>query len=488
MASNRVPGALAPALIAILLGAAALIAAAPALAHEDGGGGTEVISTLEPDPDGEGWIQVSRHLDPLEDFVGEGQRGTAAVAGSGASGGAAEARSLAQSCATVGRTSDDATNSFHPASARVIKVIYAYPTDVGNRISTYAPVIQTGVRWLTELAAGESGNRRSLRFDLGTSAGAACVDIQVVPLALPASAYTTIPSQTFTLLRTELLPRVLGQPGSRNFLVYADGVNVPGVGGEAQVRSDDTKAGAQHGLGGLWAMVYGRGGTDFFGSQTKFADGTTSRSHVDIALHEVSHTLGAVQRSAPHQSAAFHCLDEYDVLCYDDDGPGGRATYVACNTPGAQYWDCNKDDYFNPSPASGSYLAGHWNLFNSVFMCPAGDCAPGGVSGPPQFATATAAALETRITKSPGRKTRDRTPTFRFSASEGDASFRCSVDGSRWQDCSSPTTLRKLRPGRHRFGVYASGDGGGRWDESAAVFDFKLVKKKTKKKRKKRRR
>jgi hypothetical protein len=183
------------------------------------------------------------------------------------------------------------------------------------------------------------------------------VDIQVVPLSLPTSYYTAVPSQTIALLRTELLPRVLGQPGKRNYLVYADGVNLSG---------------------------------------------------------------------------AFHCLDEWDVICYDDDGSGGRSTYVACNTPGAQYWDCNKDDYFNPTPAPGSYLASHWNLFNSVFMCPAGDCAPGGVTGPPDFAAASGPAPDTTITK--------------------------------------------LGIGRHRFSVYASGEGGGRWDDSPEIVTFTIIK------------
>ena len=281
----------------------------------------------------------------------------------------------------MNRTTDDTANAVHPGGSRVLKVVYAYPTNIGNRLATYAPVIQTGVRWVAELAAGESGNTKSLRFDLGTSAGAGCVDIQTAPLSLPSSAYTAVPSQTFTLIRTELLPQLAGQSGSRNFVVYADGINVPGVGGEAQIRNDDSVAGSAHGIGALWALLYGRGGTDFFGSSTSFAAGTTSRTHVDLALHEISHTLGAVQSSAPHRSASFHCRDEYDILCYDDDGAGGLSTFVACNSPSNQYWDCNKDDYFNPAPAAGSYLATHWNVFNSVFMCPVSQCARAGSRG-----------------------------------------------------------------------------------------------------------
>jgi hypothetical protein len=376
----------------LLTAAMTLVAAAPAAADhpaaESGSAASQEVTTVEQTSQGP--VEVSRHLDPLPTFTGDGRSAEPAVASS-EQGDGGSFRSLAQSCATVQNGADDTANALHPASSRVLKVIYAYPTDVGNRLPTYAPVIQTGIRYVSELTAGESGNLKSLRFDLGTSAGPDCVDIQTVALASPRSTYTAVPSQTFSLLRTELLPRVSTQTGSRNFVVYADGIAVPGVGGEAQIRSDDSSAGTQHGLGGLWAMLYGRGGTDFLSSSTSFAAGTTSRSHVDLALHEISHTLGGVQSSAPNRSASFHCLDEYDVLCYDDDGAGGLATYIACSSATNQQWDCNKDDYFNPAPAAGSYLATHWNLFNSVFMCPVAQCATSGVTGPPQFPQATSA-------------------------------------------------------------------------------------------------
>jgi hypothetical protein len=90
-------------------------------------------------------------------------------------------------------------------------------------------------------------------------------------------------------------------------------------------------------------------------------------------LHEFSHTLGAVQGSAPHSSKdetsePGHCNDEpdiqqggNDVMCKSDKPD--TAFEDACKESGFAFrYDCNNDDYFNPKPAPGSYLATHWNL------------------------------------------------------------------------------------------------------------------------------
>jgi hypothetical protein len=65
-----------------------------------------------------------------------------------------------------------------------------------------------------------------------------------------------------------------------------------------------------------------------------------------VAAHELMHTLGAVQLSAPHSSGDWHCTDS------------------AHDRP----IDCELDDYFDPSPAPGRYLATHWNVARNRFL------------------------------------------------------------------------------------------------------------------------
>jgi hypothetical protein len=61
----------------------------------------------------------------------------------------------------------------------------------------------------------------------------------------------------------------------------------------------------------------------------------------------------------------------------------------------------------------------------------------------------------TILRKKPPRRTRDRTPTFRFVASPARATFECKVDRSRFRPCRSPYTTKPLRPGKHVFKVRA---------------------------------
>lgn len=83
-------------------------------------------------------------------------------------------------------------------------------------------------------------------------------------------------------------------------------------------------------------------------------------------LHEIMHNMGAVQDSAPHSTKRGHCTDGYEVMCYGDGGPGAQTTN--CSLSHLYLLDCNNDDYFSANPAADSYLATHWNVFNSNYL------------------------------------------------------------------------------------------------------------------------
>lgn len=88
------------------------------------------------------------------------------------------------------------------------------------------------------------------------------------------------------------------------------------------------------------------------------------------AAHELLHILGAVQDSAPNSDELRHCTDYYELMC-DGTQPGSPPEPV-CPPSNRQQLDCNHDDYFDVTPAPGSYLATHWNVANSSFL----DAAP----------------------------------------------------------------------------------------------------------------
>ena len=85
--------------------------------------------------------------------------------------------------------------------------------------------------------------------------------------------------------------------------------------------------------------------------------------------HELMHNLGGVQPDAPHATPNFHCRDESDEMCYDDDGSGPVVMQSVCAGRDGRLFDCNHDDYFLAgTPAAGSWLSTHWNTYNSRFL------------------------------------------------------------------------------------------------------------------------
>lgn len=82
---------------------------------------------------------------------------------------------------------------------------------------------------------------------------------------------------------------------------------------------------------------------------------------------------------------------------------------------------------------------------------------------------------ETKIDRAPTKKIRKRRTSFRFSSSISGATFQCRTDDERgYRSCTSPTKLRRLKRGGHRFRVRAVSSG--TVDPSPAVKRFRVVK------------
>jgi hypothetical protein len=135
--------------------------------------------------------------------------------------------------------------------------------------------------------------------------------------------------------------------------------------------------------------------------------------------HELLHTLGAVQDSAPHSSGAGHCVDENDTMCYVDTS--GAPMSNACPSLPSWQVDCSLDDYFNAAPAGADYLAAHWNVADSAFL-------EGGPPPPPpptitagvpsSFYAGNAVTVRAYVTVPAGR-----TYTVRWLSSRSDCKF-----------------------------------------------------------------
>lgn len=82
-------------------------------------------------------------------------------------------------------------------------------------------------------------------------------------------------------------------------------------------------------------------------------------------------------------------------------------------------------------------------------------------------------APETMLAKV-ATKTRDRTPTFRFSANGPGVSFQCKLDAGPFRSCRSPLTTKRLGFGSHTLQVRSLLQGA--TDPTPAKLKFKIVK------------
>lgn len=220
-----------------------------------------------------------------------------------------------------------------------VQLVYVYANNAPNRLSALLPTLRrlaSEMDMILDQSAQKTGDSMRIRFV--TTAGCQ-VDI-------PSEAVQAGHLSSFGGVISELKPRGYGAP-NRKYLLLVDTNAFCGIG---SFQRDDKADATVH-------------------------DNSLGYARVDVPcwdagtmLHELSHTLGAVQYSAPHTSLGAHCIDEWDVMCYSDS-PYKPKMQILCEDGHQDFrLDCGNDDYFAANPKPGSYLATHWNMARSVFF------------------------------------------------------------------------------------------------------------------------
>ena len=267
-----------------------------------------------------------------------------------------------------------------------VQAVYARPQGRPDRYAALLPQLQVAaaeVEHIVARSAARTGGERHVRWVTSTRATSTTCTLDVARVTVPTWAVTD-----FGALVTSLDNQGFDRH-DRKYVVWIDSATTTCSGIATQL--DDDRPGQEN----------------FNNTSVGYArvDDSCLPQDGAVEAHELLHLLGAVQRSAPHASAAGHCSDEWDLLCYDDDGAGGsfRTTVRCATTAYERRLDCRHDDYFSTDPAPGSYLATHWNAADSRFLEPGPVVVPDpGGTPPPNDAFAAAPLLPGYAGTTPG--------------------------------------------------------------------------------------
>jgi hypothetical protein len=225
-------------------------------------------------------------------------------------------------------------------------LLYARPGNVASRFDTIAPQLRDEVYKVSAYIDAEA---RSITPDASRKVPLRCEGGQ--PVVLQATLGTLLNGsasfgQIVDALRAQGYEFNNDKTGLERYVVYYDSASPTGAAGTGHVFTQDSRGDAtnQNNNGGLYSIEY------------NFAGGGAV-PHWEVLIHELLHTMGAVVASAPNASSAGHCIDGQDIMCYQD----AQTTPYNPSVCATKVLDCGRNDYFNPSPAAGSFLATHWN-------------------------------------------------------------------------------------------------------------------------------
>lgn len=225
----------------------------------------------------------------------------------------------------------------HGGDANRVEVLYVRASDVPSRFADARSAI---IGWAAEIdeifdsSAAKTGGSRKVRWAVTSNCTLDVSEVVIAPHA----------DDSFGTTVDELRARGFSRP-DRKYLLFVDANVLCGVG---SVYVDDTGDASNKNNGRV--AQYARVDAGCWGGS--------------VAAHELMHTLGGVQPTAPHGTESLHCTDEADLMCYAE----GPAETVTQNCGGPELFDCNNDDYFSTAPRPGTYLATKWNTANSAFL------------------------------------------------------------------------------------------------------------------------
>jgi hypothetical protein len=215
-----------------------------------------------------------------------------------------------------------------------------------DRYASIAPLIQTSyapfVEWQYRMSAAETGGEVHVPFVTVPDGAGSCT------LVVRKEVLSSTADDNFSNTMTELKARGYNR-ADRRYMVWMDANVLCGIGQiyrDSQSGQTNANNGSYTAFGRVDAGCWGYG-----------------------EAHELMHNLGGVQPDAPNATPGFHCRDESDEMCYDDDGSGPVVMQPVCSGRDGRLFDCNHDDYFLAgTPAAGTYLSTHWNTYNSRFL------------------------------------------------------------------------------------------------------------------------
>jgi hypothetical protein len=328
-------------------------------------------------------------------------------------------------------------------SGNRVQAVYAYPAGGTDKYRETAPYIR---RWAAVVdtvfndSAAQTGGVRHVRYVTRPD----CTP-DVAKVALSESGVESL-AGTAADLAAHGFDRA-----DRRYLVWVDEYRYCGL---ATVQPDDRPTGDNANNGGTRP-----------GFVARIDRGCWGGVEPSIEAHELVHLLGGIQQSAPNADDDFHCTDEADVMCYDDDGvldgqvwADGKLVPLrsVCPADHERLLDCGNDDYFSTAPAAGSYLEDHWNVADSSFL---------DATGPASVADSVAprpTGPKPRVTGGVGRGLVQ--VRLSWSCRDDDAVgywLWQSIDGGAWKYVPTPNagarsvSLQLRRGHRYRFLVHA---------------------------------